>query len=214
MTFDRLGMSGRGGGAVTAKVSGAKRRAFLKAYRQSGNSTLAAERAGVSRSWVSLARRGDRAFDLECRAAKAASAERLGASGRNRPPGAWRNASGVDLVVQRAGRRAPQVVRSLRARWTARAEDRFLGELRRCNNIALACGRAGMTVSSYEAHRRRWPDFRRRIEEARRFAGMWLSGRSAAAAGPPFELEVSEALEAVPTIDERIRLARRHKGRG
>ncbi|HLL30893.1 MAG TPA: hypothetical protein VK403_07850 [Allosphingosinicella sp.] len=100
---------------MTARMSEAKRRAFLRAYAQSGNVTLAAEEAGLSRSWVSLARRGDASFDSDCRAAKAASAERLGGGGCNRPPGAWKRRGGVDLVVQRAGRRPPQLVRSLRA---------------------------------------------------------------------------------------------------
>jgi hypothetical protein len=94
-------------------------------------------------------------------------------------------------------------------RWTPRAEGRFLGELRQCNNIRLACVRARMTLSSCEAHMRRWPDFRRRVGEARAFASLWLDSRSEA----PFQPEVSEALEAEVTVAERIRLARRHKGR-
>ncbi|MGA9580810.1 MAG: hypothetical protein WBR13_02440 [Allosphingosinicella sp.] len=197
---------------MTAKVSEAKRRAFLKAYAQSGNLTLSAEQAGVSKSWVSLARRGDPAFDAECRAAKAASAERLAGGGCNRPPGAWKRRGGVDLAVQRAGKRAPQVVRSLRLRWTPRAEARFLGELRRCNNIRLACARAGMTVSSYEAHWRRWPDFRRRVREARAFAALWVSSRSAAAPEEAFDSALADSVEAEASIAERINYARRHKG--
>lgn len=199
---------------MTAKVSGAMRRAFLEAYAQSGNLTLSAEQAGVSRSWVSLARRSDAAFDARCRAAKAASAERLAAVGSNRPPPGWERRSGASLVVQRAGKRPPQLVRSLRTVWTPRAEARFLGKLRQCNNVRLACARARMTVSSYEAHWRRWPDFRRRVREARTFAGLWLRARSEALREGPFEFEVSPELEAGPSIAERIRLARRHLRRG
>lgn len=197
---------------MTAKVGGARRRAFLKAYGQSGNVTLSAEQAGVSRSWVSLARRADAEFDARCRAAKSASAERLGAGGCNRPPGAWKRRGGADLVVQRPGKRPAQVVRSLRAQWTARAEARFLGELRRCNNIRLACGRAGMTVSSYEAHWRRWPDFRRRVSEARVFAGLWVEAASEAARAEPFDFGDPDALETPPmSIAELIRMVRRHR---
>ncbi|HEX8512973.1 MAG TPA: hypothetical protein VF688_07680, partial [Allosphingosinicella sp.] len=162
---------------MTAKVSGARRRAFLKAYAQSGSVILSAEQAGVSRSWVRLARRSDPAFDSDCRAAKAASAERLAAGGCNRPPGAWKQRDGIDLVVQRGGRRPPQVVRGSGACWTPRAEGRFLGKLRQCNNLRLACQWAGMTLSSFEAHWRRWPDFRRRVSEARAFAGAYLDAR-------------------------------------
>jgi hypothetical protein len=195
---------------MTARMSGAKRGAFLRAYRQSGNVTLAAERAGMSRSWVAKARPGDPEFDQQCRAAKADSVERLAGSGCNRPPAGWERRSGVPLVVHRAGRRAPKVVRSLRAQWTARAEDRFLGELRRCNNIRLACQRSRMTVSSYEAHWRRWPDFRRRVAEARAFAALWLESRPK----PDLDLAaLAAAADALtpPTIAEAIRLARRHR---
>jgi molecular chaperone DnaJ len=47
---------------VTAKFSPARKGAFLAALRETGNHTLAAERAKVSRSWVQLHRSGDPAF--------------------------------------------------------------------------------------------------------------------------------------------------------
>src|SRR5688500_11572223 len=199
---------------MTARMSEAKRRAFLKAYAQSGNMTLAAQEAGMSRSWAVKARRSDSGFDSDCRSAKAASAERLASGGSNRPPPAWKQRAGVDLVVRRAGKRPPQVVRSLGARWTPRAEGRFLGLLRQCANIRLACAWAGMTLSSYEAHWRRWPDFRRRVGEARAFARLRLQARREAEGERPFDFEVPPELEAEPTIAERIRLARRHLRRG
>jgi hypothetical protein len=199
---------------VTAKIGEARRRAFLKAYAQSGNVTLSAEQAGVSRSWVSLARRSDTAFDRECRAAKAASAERLAAGGCNRPPAAWKERGGVDLVVQRAGRRPPQVVRGSGTCWTPRAEGRFLGMLRQCNNLGLACQWAGMTLSSFEAHRRRWPDFRRRVGEARAFAGAYLDARREAERARPFDFDDLPEPDPEPSIADRIHIARRHKGRG
>jgi hypothetical protein len=198
---------------MTAKVSEAARRAFLAAYVQSGNVTLSAEQAGVSRSWVSRARRGDPAFDGLCRAAKAASAERLGGDESNRPPGAWTRSGGVELVVQRAGKRPRQLIRSLRARWTPRAEERFLGELRRCNNARLACYRAGMTVSSFEAHWRRWPGFRRRVAEARAFASLRIASRIEAGSNGPMEIPHLPEKEEAVSIADRIHLARRHKGR-
>ncbi len=197
---------------MTAKIGEGARRAFLKAYAQSGNLTLSAEQAGVSRSWVALARRNDPGFDSECRAAKAKSAERLGGGVCNRPPGAWKRRGGVDLVVQRAGRRPPQLVRSPGAQWTPRAEARFLGMLRQCNNLKLACHRAGMTVSSYEAHWRRWPDFRRRVREARAFAAAWIGAASAAKRARPFHFgNPDETGAPPPSIDEAIRMVRRHR---
>jgi hypothetical protein len=182
-------------------MSGAKRRVFLRAYAQSGNATLSAEQAGVSRSWVSLTRRSDKAFDRDCRAAKAASAERLAGGECNRPPVAWKRSGGVDLVVQRTGKRPPQVVRSLRTQWTPRAEGRFLGKLRQCNNVRLACAKAGMTLSSYEAHWRRWPDFRRRVSEARAFAGPYLEAALEAERERGFDFGDPDELEAPPAVD-------------
>src|SRR3954454_9938718 len=125
-------------------MSGRKRGAFLRGFARTGNVTLAAERAGLSRSWVSMRRRADPAFDAECRAAKAASAERLGRHAGNRPPEGWGRQSGTDLMVTKAGK----VVRSAGPwQWTRRAEARFLGQLGQCCNLKLACVLAGMTQS-------------------------------------------------------------------
>jgi hypothetical protein len=175
--------------------------------------TLSAEQAGVSRSWVSLTRRSDAAFDARCRAAKAASAERLAASGCNRPPGAWTQRGGVDLVVHRSGRRPPQLVRGSGMAWTPRAEERFLGKLRQCNNLGLACALADMTLSSYEAHWRRWPGFRSRVSEARAFAGAYLDSHFGAGRALPADFEDLPEPDSEPCIADRINLARRHKGR-
>jgi hypothetical protein len=163
---------------------------------------------------VSKARRGDPAFDEACRAAKAASAERLAQGGCNRPPGAWKQSGGVDLVVHRSGKRPAQVIRGSGTAWTPRSEGRFLGMLRQCNNLRLACQWAGMTLSSYEAHWRRWPDFRRRVSEARAFAGAYLDARREAERARPYEFDDRPELEWEPSIADRINLARRHKGRG
>jgi hypothetical protein len=51
---------------MNAKHSAARRAAFLRALAQTGNVTLAAERAKVSRSWVQLHRGGDPAFRRLC----------------------------------------------------------------------------------------------------------------------------------------------------
>jgi hypothetical protein len=198
---------------MTAKTSVKRRNAFLRAFAQSGNQTLAAEQAGVSRWTIRNLRRADAGFDAQWRGAKAASAERLGGGGCNRPPPEWKQRGGVDLVVQRTAKRPPQVVRAPgRWRWTPRAEGRFLGMLRQCNNLRLACQWAGMTVSSYEAHWRRWPDFRRRVSEARAFAGLSLRARSEARQDGPFEFTAAaDAIAPLPTIAEILRLAIRHR---
>lgn len=195
---------------MTATTTEKKLDAYLRAFAQTGNHGLAAEQAGVSRSTIYNLRRAEPAFDARCRAAKAQAGERLLGRRNNRPPPGWRSRGGADLAATRGGK----VIRSpASSRWTPRAEDRLLGLLRRCANARLACVRAGMTLSSYEAHWRRWPDFRRRVAEARAFARLWLQSRSDSQRDGPFDFEESPELEAAATIAERIRLARRHRRR-
>jgi hypothetical protein len=92
----------------------------------------------------------------------AASGERLRRRAGNRPPSGWARQGRTDLMVTKRGK----VIRSAGPwQWTPRAEARFLGELGKCCNLSQACVLAGMTLSSLEAHLRRWPDFRRRVDE-------------------------------------------------
>lgn len=196
---------------MSAKIGAARRQAFLKAFAQSGNVTLSAQQAGISRSWVGLARRADPAFDAACKAAKAEASARLAGGERNRPPRAWKQRGGVDLIVPRTGKRGAQVVRAPgHKRWTPRAEGRFLGQLRLCNNIAIACGAAGMTISSYEAHARRWPDFARRVREARLFASMRVR---AAWKAQPFDFANLPADLRGPALAEMYAIVREHMTR-
>ena len=196
---------------MTARTSERKLAAYLRAFAETGTHGLAAEQAGVSRSTIYKLRRAQPAFEARWRAAEARAAERLRAQASNRPPPGWRSRGGAELAATRGGK----VIRSpASSRWTPRAEGRFLGLLRQCANARLACERAGMTLSSYEAHWRRWPDFRRRVAEARAFGRLWLQARSDLERGGPFGVDVPPELEAEATIAERIRLARRHLRRG
>lgn len=196
---------------MSAKTSARRLNDFLRAFAATGNQGLAAEQAGVSRSTIYNLRKADSGFDGRWRAAKAASAEGLAGGGCNQPPKAWKQRGGVDLVVQRTAKRPPRVVRSLRAVWTPRREARFLGKLRQCNNARLACAWAGMTISSYEAHWRRWPDFRRRVAEARAFAGWYLEAALEAERERGVDLGDLGEVEAAPLpIDALIRMVRRH----
>lgn len=197
---------------MTASTSDRKRSAFLRAFARTGNQSLAAEQAGVSRSTVRNLRLRDPGFDAGWRCAKAESARRLAGDG-NRPPRGWERRDNCDLAVSRAGRRAAQVVRSSGpSRWTPRAEERFLGLVRQCGNVRLACARAGRRLSSYEAHWRRWPDFRRRVEAARAFARLRIEAMAEAERRRPWEPDW-DAIEAIPppTIAEAIRIARRRR---
>jgi hypothetical protein len=59
---------------LSAKFSAQRKGAFLRYLSQSGNITLSAERAKVSRSWVRLHRSSDAGFDAACLAAIAQAA--------------------------------------------------------------------------------------------------------------------------------------------
>lgn len=74
---------------MTAKTSQARKDAFLAALEETGNQTLAAERAKVSRSWVSLHRSGDPEFRRLSDEAIAAAKARLGAHPERLPPSGW-----------------------------------------------------------------------------------------------------------------------------
>jgi hypothetical protein len=157
-----------------------------------------------------MARRADPGFDAQCRAAKAASGERLKRAAGNLPPPGWGRQGRTDLMVTKGG----QVIRSAGPwQWTPRAEARFLGQLGQCCNLGIACDWAGMTLSSLEAHLRRWPDFRRRVNETLAIGRIRLEVELEAEHAWAMERSPRFELEPLPTIDEMIRLVRRHIGR-
>jgi hypothetical protein len=85
---------------------GARRRGdFLRALAICGNLTLAAERAGVSRSWVYKERAANAKFDSDCRAAKAAAGVGLRcAQATGRMPKGWSRFGGEALAVRLSNR--------------------------------------------------------------------------------------------------------------
>jgi len=158
-------------------MSPQRRAAFLNAVAETGNQTLAAERAKVSRSWVQLHRSTDPAFDAEVRAAIAEAKESLawapdrvrGTRGSNRPPSGWGHLDGEELVVKgtggSGGGKRIQIARARLRQWTPRVEDRFLAVLAATCNVKAAC-EVGMTAASAYAHRKRWRAFAERWDEA------------------------------------------------
>ena len=122
---------GTNGGLVSAKMSAARQRAFLKALGETGNVTVSAERAKVSRSWVLKQRRADAGFEAECTAALAGARERLGAARARRPEKGWGFLDGEELVVKGSvtgppGRRV-QIARARILQITPRVEERSRG---------------------------------------------------------------------------------------
>lgn len=139
----------------------------MAAVAASGNQTLAAERAKVSRSWVRLHATGDQAFRAELDAALAtarAAIDRRGAGGEGvKPPAGWGGQAGEELVVRGGNGRRAQIARARPRQWTPRAEARFLGALSACCNVKAACAAVGLSPASAYNHYRRWP----------RFAALW-----------------------------------------
>lgn len=151
---------------MAAKMCGKRRAAFLAALAATGNRTLAAERAKVSRSWVRLHRSTDPAFRAEMEAAVAASARRLGGASGVGPDGAWRAQVGEELAVRGCNGRWLQVARARLRQWTPRVEARFLRSLAASCNVKRACADVGLSPQSAYDHRNRWPAFAERWDVA------------------------------------------------
>ena len=177
---------------MSRKFSAARKQAFLTALTETGNQTIAAERAKVSRSWVQLHRSTDPEFDGQVRSAIEVAKSALRApphpnpSGRqscppdktkgrpdpaegrgaNQPPRGWGFLDGEELVVKGTNGRRVQIARARLKQWTPRVEDRFLAVVAATCNVRAACAEVGMTPASAYAHRGRWPAFARRWDEA------------------------------------------------
>jgi hypothetical protein len=135
---------------MTQKFSAARKQAFLTCLSQTGNQTLSAERAKVSRSWVSLPQSTNAEFDVACREAIAAARERLQSPltparslegrGSNGARSKWRGYfHGHELVVRGTGGavwgRRVQIGRARLKQWTPRVEQRFLVALAATCNV-------------------------------------------------------------------------------
>ena len=172
---------------MTQKFSAQRKRAFLNCLGQSGNQTLSAERAKVSRSWVRLHRQTDPEFDAACREAIDIAKMMLRAlrdAGSTSSPAPqddrnfgsrpadpkWRFHDGVELVVGgtggSGGGRRTQVRRANVGQWTPRVEQRFLAVLAGTANVKLACHEVGMWPPAAYNHRKRFPGFARAWDQA------------------------------------------------
>ena len=157
---------------MTRKFSAARRTAFLRAVAESGNQTLAAERARVSRSWVAMTRAAEPEFDAAVRAAVAAYKEsralasiKINGSGIA-PPSGWGSQAGVDLVVRGTNGRRVQVARARLRGWSPRVEARFLATLAATCNVKAACADVGLSPASAYYHRHRHQGFRTAWDQA------------------------------------------------
>lgn len=151
---------------MPAKTSPARVAAFFRALEETGNRTIAAERARVSRSWVKHRGRADPDFAARVTATVAAAAERLRAAASTVPPSKWAAQAGEELIVRGAGGRLAQVRRARLNEWTARVEDRFLAVLAATCNVMRACRVVGVTPAAAYQRYHRWDGFAGRWDAA------------------------------------------------
>ncbi|HEX4694210.1 hypothetical protein [Sphingomonas sp.] len=218
---------------MTAKTSPARVAAFFRALAETGNRTIAAERAKVSRSWVSLHQSTDPAFAARMTAAVEAARARLRAQatgiaanaasapdhvrsdgGSVRPPAGWGSLDGEELVVRGTNGRRTQIARARLRQWTPRVEARFLATLAATCNVKAACAEVGLTAASAYGHAKRWPGFAERWRAAietgylRIEAALIANAANAMGDTDPFEPEL-----AMPpmSVAQAIHLLHMHK---
>lgn len=148
------------------KTSPAREAAFFAALRETGNQSLAAERARVSYAWVYKRRCQDPDFQHRLTAALAEAKARLRTADGQAPPNGWRSVDGEELVIRGCRGRRTQIARARLRQWTPRIEERFLTALAATCNVTAACAEIGLTVDSAYGHRKRWPRFAERWDAA------------------------------------------------
>ncbi len=204
---------------MSGKTIAARREAFFRALAQTGNQTIAAERAKVSRSWVQLNRSADAAFDARCVAALAEARARLEAGTRMAPAESWGTLDGEELVVRRGRGLRTQIARARAGiGWSPRVETRFLATLARTCNVKASCAAAGVSKTAAYAHRKRWQTFAQRWDAALKEGGMRLEiglMQRACNLFSPDEIVLDDDGERLPpmTVEQALSLLRLHRRR-
>jgi hypothetical protein len=213
---------------MSRKTSAARRAAFFAALRATGNQTLACERARVSRAWMQLQRSTDPQFKAEVAAAVAEAKRHFdlstgsgqaGWDGTSKPPRGWGHQNGEELVVRGSRGRRVQVARARLHQWTPQVEARFLAHLARTCNLRLSLREVGLSAASLHEHRRRWPAFDARCEDAldegywRLEGGVVTAGLLGANPRLAERYALSPPMVAPLSADDAIRLLRLHERR-
>jgi hypothetical protein len=207
---------------MSHKTSPARRAAFFTALAETGNQTLAAERARVSRSWVQLHRSTDPAFDDACKDAIAEAREsfdKLRTNGTMRPPRNWGYFDGEELVVRGSRGRRVQIARARLHQWTPRVEERFLATLAETCNLRAALKAVGLSAASLHEHRKRWPAFDGRCEDTLAIGYDRIDQGLVTGAIRLLDPDVAARAHLAPpaiapmSVDDAIRLVRLHERR-
>lgn len=203
---------------MSRKTSPARKAAFLKALAETGNQTIAAERAKVSRSWVQLHRSTDPEFKADVAGAVAAAKERLRDADGTQPPRGWGHLDGEELVVRGTNGRRVQIARARPRQWTPRLERRFLDVLGATCNAKAAFAAVGLTPASGYEHRKRRPGFAKAWDEMARTCARQIDRAMVAGAirlldPPEAPIEPPEPAIEPMSVDDAIRLMRIYERR-
>jgi hypothetical protein len=220
---------------MSAKITASRRRAFLHHLCNTGNQTLSAERAKVSRSWVQLHRSTDPEFDAACREAiavakmmlrddvntphppplRGSSLSPTGRGGREPVHPQWRYHGGHELVVSGTNGRRTQVRRAKLSQWTPKVEQRFLAVVMATANVKLACREVGLWPPSAYNHRKRFPGFAKAWDQAVEIGQCAVESRIHENIGYFFDRELPEPEAPMQniTVTDAIRLVRMYERR-
>jgi hypothetical protein len=177
---------------------------YLRTLLDTGNASLAAEVAGVSRDWAYKKRRQDPWFDALCREMMARFREAPAVSDLSAPPH-----PALRATLSREGRGAERV-RINRPRaggWNAGRERRFLAVLAATRRLDLATAAVGMRPPAAWRRRQAWPGFAQECARVLRegdpeLEGEWLFAMTCMLDGVPVPpdnavrtVTVAEAIE-------------------
>jgi len=140
---------------MPSRISTARQLAYLRALADTGNASLAAARARVSRDWAYKKRKADAGFDGLCR-------EMIARFRGSRAP--LPNPS----PAKGRGARRRRVNRDRVGGWTAGKEARFLERLAATCSVPFASAAVGLSAGSAYERRKVRPHFAAAWDEAER----------------------------------------------
>ncbi len=113
--------------------------------------------------------------------------------------------------VRGGKRRKLQLVRNRRALFTPERQDVFLSHFAATGNLTEAADKAEVSVSTVDYHRRKFPEFERRVQEALDHAYLKLEADLVAArlAAQRRMLEIGSSDEPGPEFDRALKLLQR-----
>ena len=186
---------------MPSRISFAQEIAYLRTLGDTGNASLAAAQAGVSRDWAYKRRLADARFDALCR--------EMVARFTDLPPALKPPRPSLSPPGRGDKRKRTQVRRDRAGGWTAAKEARFIERLRETCSVPLAAAAAGLSMVSAYRRRQVRPPFAEAWDEALRVgwppadlpwieaAECFFEGREPPPGNPVRFASVSEVIEAM-----------------